>query len=681
MPSPRNKVVGSERKPIPNARPVYGANERPDPNHFIEVTLKLRPKAEIPTWATHTGMLSHEQLASDYGTSESDFAAVRRFAQEYNLKVLDEDPLNCSAKVSGTIQDLERAFETRMRNVQVGANIYRERTGHVTLPDYVSQIIEGVFGLDNRRQVKPHFRMLRGARVAKSFTPLDVAKLYKFPDGDGTGETIAILEFGGGYTKTELNKYFSSIGLATPNVTAVLLPGAQNLPTPAPDPTPENPNPPDPDSEVLLDIEIAGAIAPKANIHVYFAKDASEKSFVDCIDKAVTDKPTVISISWGGPESSWTPSGLKSIDQSFARAATLSIPVTVASGDDGSTDGTQPPVLDVDFPSSSPHALACGGTHLEGSSSITKEVVWNSNGGATGGGVSSAFKKPSYQDGVSVPAPSSSSGGRGVPDICGNASPETGFNIQWDGKSGAVGGTSAVAPLWAGLIALFAQKLGHAVPFLNPILYANPSALRDITSGNNDLGNGSGHYAAKAGWDPCTGMGSPNGNALLAILKGGSPTDTYHTTKKPPTTHTHSTTHKPTTSHHTTSHPSTSHHTTEHHTTEHHTTEHHTTHTPPTTHTKITSTGETGSSGAAPKLNDWFQHLPQPYQPPPVIPETAEEELHAPPAAPGPPAIPAKLVSGDIDSEGIVAIVGMVSNVANTAITALTAIATNKKNN
>lgn len=669
MPSPRIKVIGSERKPIPNSQPVFGANERPDPNHFIEITLKLRPKANIPPWVTHTGMLSHEQMASDYGAAEADFGIVRQFAKEYNLTILEEDALSCTVKISGAIQDLERAFETRLKNVQVGKNIFRERTGHITLPEYVSPIIEGVFGLDNRNQVRPHFRALTGPRVATSYSPLDVAKLYKFPAGDGTGETIAILEFGGGFTQSELNTYFSSIGLATPHVTAVLLPGAQNLPTPAPPPSASNPNPPDPDSEVLLDIEIAGAVAPKAAIKVYFAKDASEKSFVDCIDRAVTDKPTVISISWGGPESTWTASALKSIDDSFARAAGLSIPVTVASGDDGSTDGTNPPILDVDFPASSPHALACGGTHLEGSSSITKEVVWNSNGGATGGGVSAKFKKPSYQMGANVPAPSAASGGRGVPDICGNASPETGFNIQWDGKSGAVGGTSAVAPLWAGLIALLAQNLGHAVPFLNPILYANPGALHDITSGNNDVG-GSGHgkYSAATGWDPCTGMGSPNGTAILHVISGAgttSPTTTKHTTK-PTTTHTLHTT-KPTTTHATTK-PHTTQHTTTHATTEK----------PPTTHTiqpPPTTEPGSGSTGTTEAFRDWFQQLPQPYEPSPVISETDEE----PPSITTPPGMPAKLMKSDTDSEGIVAIVGIVSNVANTAITALTAISTNKK--
>ena len=197
MSSTRFRIIGSERRPIPNGRPVFGANERPDPALFIELTLKLRPKTPIPAWVTYTGMLSHDQMASDYGTIDEDFSAVRRFAKEYHLAILEEDSLSCSVKVSGAIQDLEKAFETKLRNVQVGAHIFRERTGHMTLPDYVAPIIEGVFGMDNRNQVRPHFRKLRGPKTAEPYTPLEVAALYNFPAGDGQGETIAILEFGG----------------------------------------------------------------------------------------------------------------------------------------------------------------------------------------------------------------------------------------------------------------------------------------------------------------------------------------------------------------------------------------------------------------------------------------------------------------------------------------------------
>jgi subtilase family serine protease len=208
-------------------------------------------------------------------------------------------------------------------------------------------------------------------------------------------------------------------------------------------------------------------------------------------------------------------------------AATLGVTVTVAAGDDGSTDGAGDGKLHVDFPASSPYALACGGTKLVGSGGkISSEVVWNevaNNEGATGGGVSIEFSLPSYQGSAGVPAqPETKYVGRGVPDVAGNADPSTGYQIRVDGQNQIVGGTSAVAPLWAALVAMVNEGLGKNVGFLNPTIYNLGEAdFHDITSGNND-DSGLGYYSAKAGWDPCTGLGSPNGAALLKALAGTS---------------------------------------------------------------------------------------------------------------------------------------------------------------
>jgi kumamolisin len=150
---------------------------------------------------------------------------------------------------------------------------------------------------------------------------------------------------------------------------------------------------------------------------------------------------------------------------------------------------------------------------------IAAETVWNdgSMGGATGGGVSQHFSKPAYQASVKVPTPiDSNPTGRGVPDVAGNADPATGYAVLIGGQEEVVGGTSAVAPLWAGLIALLNEQIGKRVGWLNPKLYtklAPGKALRDITSGNN------GDYQASTGWDPCTGLGTPNGTAILKLLR------------------------------------------------------------------------------------------------------------------------------------------------------------------
>jgi len=292
--------------------------------------------------------------------------------------------------------------------------------------------------------------------------------------------------------------------------------GAQNLPTGDPNSA---------DGEVLLDIEVVGAIAPAATIAVYFAPN-TDQGFLDAITKAVHDtvrKPSVISISWGGPESAWTAQALSAFDQAFQDAAVLGVTVCCASGDDGSADGVSDGAAHVDFPASSPRALACGGTRLESSKKkITKEVVWNqgAGNGASGGGVSETFPVPAYQANANVPPSVNASRfkGRGVPDISGDADPATGYQILVDGRSSVFGGTSAVAPLWAALIAILNQKLGRQVGFLNTALYAAAArkSLHDVTSGNN------GAYTAGTGWDPCTGLGSPDGKALLTALGGRS---------------------------------------------------------------------------------------------------------------------------------------------------------------
>jgi kumamolisin len=283
----------------------------------------------------------------------------------------------------------------------------------------------------------------------------------------------------------------------------------------------------------MLDIEVSGAVAPGAKIVVYFAPN-TDQGFIDAVGAAVhdtTNNPSVISISWGGPESSWTAQALQALDAACQSAAALGITITVASGDNGSTDGGTG--NNVDFPASSPHVLACCGTKLMGSgSSISSEVVWNeqaSGEGAGGGGVSNVFPLPSWQANANVPAPSVSAGGRGVPDVAGDADPVTGYQIRVDGQNMVIGGTSAVAPLWAGLIALNNQQNGRSAGFIQPQIYAakGASAFNDIVSGNN------GAFSAGPGWDACTGLGSPIGTKLIALLGASSASKNKGGKKKP----------------------------------------------------------------------------------------------------------------------------------------------------
>lgn len=459
--------------------------------------------------------LTREEFAAQYGADPADVSAVERFALDADLIVLEASLARRAIVLEGTLAALSTAFEVQLALFSAGGQTFRGRTGTITIPAALEHIVQGVFGLDERPQARAHFRWHANrpaAASATSFTPPQIASAYNFPTGvDGSGQTIALIELGGGYAASDLTTYFGNLSLAVPAVSSVSVDGATNAPTGDPNSA---------DGEVALDIEVAGAIAPGAKIVVYFGPN-SDQGFLDAITTAIHDTantPTIVSISWGGPESTWTAQALRNFDAAFADAATLGITVCVACGDNGSSDGVTDGNAHVDFPASSPHVLACGGTTLAASgTSIQSETVWNdgAQGGATGGGISDSFALPSWQQNVGVP-PSVNAGahvGRGVPDVAGDADPQTGYVTLVDGQSGVIGGTSAVAPLWAGLTALLNETSGVRLGFFNAQLYAQArTALNDVTVGNN------GAYQAGPGWDACTGLGSPNGTQLAAAL-------------------------------------------------------------------------------------------------------------------------------------------------------------------
>jgi kumamolisin len=459
--------------------------------------------------------LTREQFAERHGADPEDVAAVERFALDAGLIVLQADRARRAVVLEGTIAALSAAFEAQLQIFDIGGALFRGRTGTMTVPAALAPIVQGVFGLDERPQARAHFRSLKSPRpaaaAAVSYTPLQVAAAYNFPTGvDGSGQTIALIELGGGYAASDLSTYFGNLGIPVPAVSSVSVDGAANAPT-------GNAN--SADGEVALDIEVAGAVAHGAKIVVYFAPN-TDQGFLDAITTAIHDSannPTILSISWGGAESTWTAQALQNFDAAFADAGTLGITVCVAAGDNGSSDGVTDGLAHVDFPASSPHVLACGGTRLSlHGTSIGSETVWNdgTQGGATGGGISDTFALPAWQQGAGVP-PSVNPGahvGRGVPDVAGDADPETGYTTFVDGQSGVVGGTSAVAPLWAALAALINQQSGHRIGFSNAQLYTQAAGFNDITVGNN------GAYSAGPGWDACSGLGSPRGVALATAF-------------------------------------------------------------------------------------------------------------------------------------------------------------------
>ncbi len=539
-------LEGSDRAELPAARP---AGEL-DATEVLTLTLILRRRAQVPEeLITGPETLTSAQLGARYGSDPADVATATEVLGRYGLTVTESHPESRRLKVSGTVAALSAAFGVTLTQVASphpdgsGQVVHRYRSGRLFVPAELDGIVTAVLGLDNRPQARPHFRTLRSRTVAPEtmvpetmvpetmvpeavpsqtptpLTALQVAGFYQFPAGtDGTGQTIAIIELGGGYNASDLSTYFGGLGLPTPSVTAVGVDGGSNSPGQAAD------------GEVELDIEVAGAVAPGAAQVVYFAPN-TDQGFVDAISDAVhaTPAPIVVSISWGGPENSWAAQSMTAMDDAIADAAVLGTTVTVAAGDNGSSDDPNNPngPVQVDFPASSPHALACGGTELTGNTStytITSEVVWNeiaNNEGATGGGVSAVYPLPSWQVNAGVPLSASgtaTSPGRGVPDVAGNADPVTGYQVIVDGNPEPVGGTSAVAPLWAGLIARLAQATGKKFGLLQPLIYAGALPGTDVPGFNDIVSGNNGAYSAGPGWDPCTGLGSPDGQALLSRL-------------------------------------------------------------------------------------------------------------------------------------------------------------------
>jgi len=544
-------VPKSERRHEPNARVVGVA----DPTHRINVTVYLRKSSkakaapalkELETQLPRDRKyLSEAEVEAAFGADPDDIAKVESFAKDFGLVVLETHRARRSVLLSGTVSQFSAAFGAELKQYETPTGNYRGREGLLRVPAGLDGIVEAVFGLDDRPFGRPHARRPKTPRSVpgdglpdNTYFPPEVAQVYNYPtEFDGTGECIGIFVFndqGGGYSLQALQKYFGQIlvpPVALPQIVNVVVHGQGNDPHFVPPDQQENSL--DVSVEVMLDMQVAGSVAPGVKIAMYFTQ-FTKQGWVDAITRAVhdtTNNPSVLSISYGNPEDDSqglfpTEDMVQIISGAFETAKAKGITICVSSGDNGSTDGDPDGNPHLDFPASSPNVLGCGGTKLESSNGVrTSETVWNDDeagggvNGASGGGFSTIFPIPDYQQTAGIPSPNNM---RGVPDVSGLADPETGVQVadvrgNLD-KSLPVGGTSATAPLWAALIARINQGLGARVGFLNQLLYTQfaQGVLFDVTSGDN------GAFQAGPGWDACTGLGSPDGRKLFAALQGGN---------------------------------------------------------------------------------------------------------------------------------------------------------------
>jgi kumamolisin len=523
-------VEGSDRTPLPGAERVGPA----DPRQRVTVSVRLRRRPDappLPHTRRGTGHLPRERFAALFGADPADIDQVAAFARQHGLDVGETSIARRTVQLTGTVAQLQAAFAVELGDYRAGQTSYRGREGHLHLPAGLLPIVEGVFGLDDRPQARPLFRTAvpREARKKKedveATTPPQVARLYDFPSGiSAEGQCIALLEFGGGYAASDVHTWFNRHGIHPPRLSHVGIDGSGNSFG-----TDESS-----DTEVLLDIVVAGSVAEGARIALYFAP-WTEQGWVDAVTTAIHDaanEPSVLSISWGWPELesfpgtnwTWTKSAMNAVSATFEEAAALGVTVLAASGDFGTDNRIGDGHTHMLYPGCDPYLTSCGGTTLKDISGTRfTEVLWSdSKSGASGGGVSAYFDPPPWQAGVGVPA-SVEDGhrGRGLPDIAGNADPESGYTLVLNGKdTDPVGGTSATAPLYAGLVALINAQLRIRLGYLNPALYelAESGIYRDVTCcGTNAFDDAPGYHVGK-GWDATTGFGSVRGTALLDEL-------------------------------------------------------------------------------------------------------------------------------------------------------------------
>jgi kumamolisin len=540
---------------FPGAKIIAPTN----PNEQIMVTLVVKPRQPVSELHADRDLaaclprgrhyLSREEFELRHGAHPDALAEVEKFARSHRFEIKEISAARHSVVLEGRAGDFSRVFGVEMLDYDHARGRHRGIRGSVHMPTELSEWVHSVLGLHNRPSALRHASATGVKRARRpAISANDVAEVYRFPRHvNGARQCVGVIELGGGYHWNDLERFFSSLKLPVPKITDVSVGGAKNAPAedsvlhafmtalnagenPAKGASPEARRSAElaqATAESTMDIELAGAFAPGAHIVVYFAPN-NEQGIYHALTTALADKtrrPSVLSLSWGEPEPNVSPKYAILIDSVLRNLASVGVTVCVSSGDFGAHNG-MPGKPSVNFPASSPYALGCGGTTLRVSrNEIESEVVWNSvfygMRGATGGGVSQMFPKPFWQDDFDLPRRPSKVGGRGVPDVAGVADPETGCRIVVGRVDSVSAGTSAVAPLWAGLVARLNHAIGAPCGYLNSILYrlmtqANTEGiLRSITQGENGV------YHAGPRWNACTGLGSPQGDRLLEVLDAG----------------------------------------------------------------------------------------------------------------------------------------------------------------
>jgi kumamolisin len=496
--------------------PIPGTHRAvwPDATHAAEVgsgdallTAWLRPRrggeldadsaramgATVPARRNYD---DRSDLAQRTGADPIDVDAMKRYCEKFKIDVVGTHWR--SIVLSGPIERLIDAFGATASIYELpDKRRFRHRSDSLHATPEIAAMLRGPFGI--HQWPRSHaIGALHGHTVP--LAPRDVTGRYAFPDADGAGQTIGILQLRGEFKADDFDRSAQALGVT---VKPPIVKRVDNADLEHEVDTAK-------DIESAMDTQIVAAFAPGAQIVVYAAPD-DERGVLDAVRSAVFDeenRPSILSISFGFPERLWTPVALTILDELFTAAALIGVSVFCASGDNGAEldeDG-KPHVL---APASSEFAHACGGTEIPAGGDPAAEIAWSK----TGGGFSAHRVAPPWQTAAPpIAARYGVAPGRGVPDVAAQVMP--GYPVFFEGAQLAMGGTSAVAPLWSALAARLNQRLGNAVGFFAPLLYgAGLGLFRDVTTGSND------RYAAAAGWNPCTGLGAPIGDAIERALR------------------------------------------------------------------------------------------------------------------------------------------------------------------
>jgi len=537
----------------------------------LSIGLQLRNQQELNALLSdqnnrHSSLYHHyltpQQFAAEFGPTAAQQKQVIDYLHSQGITVTHVSPNGLLIDAIANVAQAQAAFAVQINNYQSGARHFYANAAAPTVPSSISSLIVSIGGLDNSQHMHPlsHLQSqattkvtnVKKARTTKralaggGYGPTDLLGAY---DGatlqqsgvKGNGQTVAVFELDG-YQQSDVQQYFQTYNLGSPNVSNVLVDGFNGSAGQGA-------------IEVELDIEVVAAMAPGASQIVYEGPNTTQ-GVNDTYNKIVTDnKAQITTISWGECETQSGTAELQTLDSIFKQGAAQGISLFAAAGDSGAYDCNDTN-LAVDSPASDPYIIGVGGTNLQTSGgAYGSESVWSNptdtqrspQGSGGGGGISNTFAQPTWQTGPGVKN-QYSNGNREVPDVSADADPATGYAVYCTvtaagcptSGSIVVGGTSAAAPLWAGSTAMmnnYLQTQGKSgVGFITPQLYGLANSTQqyapfhDVTSGTNL------YYPATANYDEASGIGTPDIYNIARDIAGGNvptPSPTAGTTPTP----------------------------------------------------------------------------------------------------------------------------------------------------